>query len=153
MKVMVGYLYFIQGVVLILPATMTLVYPVLPPYTVLSIFSASNLPFSTKFIIAPFIEKFTSLKYGKRKTWIVISQLTTSTLLLIASFFTDQKYQCEMGIMMVASVFFIALQDISLDALAIKELKVPNMVGMLQSIMSTLGVIVGSVFLLKSTSL
>ena len=58
-----------------------------------------------------------------------------------------------MGVMMVLSVFFIALQDISLDALAIKELKIPNLVGMLQAIMSTLGVIFGSVFLLKSTSL
>lgn len=120
MKMIVAYLYFIQGVVLVLPATMTLVYTELPPYTILCIFSASNLPFSTKFIVAPFIEKFTSLGYGKRKTWIIISQLTTSAFLIIASFFTKDKEQIYMGVFMVASVFFIALQDISLDAMAIK---------------------------------
>ena len=50
MKIICSYLYFIQGVVLALPATMPLMYPELPPYWILSIFSAATLPFSFKFI-------------------------------------------------------------------------------------------------------
>ena len=152
MKALVAYLYFIQGVIFSMPMTMTLVYPKLPPYSVLAIFTTANFPFSIKFIIAPFIEKYTNLGYGKRKTWIILSQSTVSILVFIASFYTDQSYQAEMGFMMVTCVFCISLQDISLDAMAIKELKIPNLVGILQAIMMTLGIITGSVFLLKSTS-
>lgn len=50
MKIICSYLYFIQGVALALPATMPLMYPELPPYWILSIFSAATLPFSFKFI-------------------------------------------------------------------------------------------------------
>ena len=50
LKLICGYLYFIQGVVLALPATMPLIYDKLPPYSVLSLFSAAYLPFSFKFL-------------------------------------------------------------------------------------------------------
>lgn len=99
MKVICGYLYFIQGVLLALPATMPFVYKTLPPYWVLSIFSAATLPFSFKFIegnlsdySAPFIEKFTNVEYGKRKTWIILSQIMASITLFISSFFTSQDF-------------------------------------------------------------
>ena len=50
MKIICGYLYFIQGVLLSLPSTMPLVYETLPGYSVLSLFSAAALPFSFKFL-------------------------------------------------------------------------------------------------------
>lgn len=103
-----------------LPETMTLVYSTLPSYTILSIFSAATIPFSVKFILAPFIEKFTLIKYGKRKFWIILSQISVISIIVFASFFTDQKYEALMGVLMVSMMFFVALQDISLDSLAIK---------------------------------
>ena len=54
---------------------------------------------------------------------------------------------------MVACVFFVTLQDISLDAMAIKELKKASLVGMLQSVMQTTGVLIGSACFLKLTSI
>lgn len=49
-SLLIGYLYFVQGVVLSLPAVLPLTYRELPGYTVLSLFSAAWLPFSFKFI-------------------------------------------------------------------------------------------------------
>ena len=99
---------------------MTMVYPELPPYDILSVFSIASVPFSMKFIVAPFIEKFTKISYGKRKTWIMISQFFASIVLFMASFFTSQSYQIIMAIFLIITIFLITLQDISLDAMAIK---------------------------------
>lgn len=131
---------------------MTMVYPELPSYETLSVFSAASAPFSIKFIVAPFIEKFTTISYGKRKTWIIISQMIASFLLMLASFFTGPSHQIKMALFLIAIVFLITLQDISLDALAIKELRTPHLVGFLQAIMQTSGGIIGSLLLLKLTS-
>lgn len=58
-----------------------------------------------------------------------------------------------MAMFLICIVFLITLQDISLDALAIKELRLPHLVGFLQAIMQTSGVIIGSLLLLKLTSM
>ena len=49
-SVFIGYLYFVQGIVLSLPAVLPLTYKELPGYSVLSLFAAAWLPFSFKFI-------------------------------------------------------------------------------------------------------
>jgi uncharacterized membrane protein len=51
---LIGYLYFIQGIVLCLPATIILTYSTIPEYWVLSLFSAAWLPFSFKFLSGTF---------------------------------------------------------------------------------------------------
>lgn len=43
-----------------------------------------------------------------------------SLSLFIGSFFTDQKYEVFLAIVFFMAVLFITLQDISLDAMAIK---------------------------------
>ena len=69
------------------------------------------------------------------------------------SFYTEQAFEMMMAFAMFLAVFFIGLQDISLDAMAIKELRTPHLVAMLQAILQTTGVIFGSLILLKLSSL
>jgi hypothetical protein len=87
--IMIAYLYFIQGVLLAIPSTMPFIYKNLPNYDVLSIFALSNIPFSLKFMTAPFIEKFNFPIYGKRKTYIISSQILSSIFLFACSFVTE----------------------------------------------------------------
>jgi hypothetical protein len=54
-KTMIGYLYFVQGFMLAIPGTVPYVYPNLPDYLTLSLFSLSTLPFSFKFLTAPIL--------------------------------------------------------------------------------------------------
>jgi hypothetical protein len=110
------------------------------------------LPFSFKFVTAPLIEKYTFINYGKRKTWIIISQLLSSLLLFLASFLTDQYHEVAIAILFIFTIFFLTLQDISLDAVAIKELRVPYLAALLQGIMQTVGLVVGGLCFLKATS-
>ena len=99
---------------------MTFIYENLPSESILSLFALCKLPFSFKFITAPFIEKYTSIAYGKRKTWVVISQILAFFMIFIASFATSEEYEVALALIFLLAVFFITLQDISLDALAIK---------------------------------
>jgi hypothetical protein len=87
---MVGYLEFAQGCVYAIAGTIPYAYKNLPDYFTLSIFMMCTLPFALKFITAPLLEKFTSLRYGKRKTWVVINQTAVGLLLLLASFYTGE---------------------------------------------------------------
>jgi hypothetical protein len=61
----------------------------MPSYSILGLFSIVVLPFSIKFISAPFIEKFTWKAYGRRKTWVIVSFVGSSLLLFLATFFIE----------------------------------------------------------------
>ena len=79
-KAFLAYVYFMQGFYVKLGGTITLLYPTYPSLTVLGYFSMIYLPFSLKFVFAPFVEKFTLVKYGRRKFGIVLSLLVTTVL-------------------------------------------------------------------------
>lgn len=49
-KFLVSYLYFVQGIFLNVPSTVTLTYSKIPPYDVLGYFSLALIPFSLKFL-------------------------------------------------------------------------------------------------------
>ena len=88
---MVVVLYFILGLLYSLPPTMILVYTELPSDYIISLFFASTIPTSCEFVFAPFIEKYTSLSYGKKKTWIIISLITNFFIILTGSFLTGEN--------------------------------------------------------------
>ena len=79
-KAFISYIYFIQGFYLSLGGTVVLLYSQYPSHDVLSHFSLVFMPFSFKYITAPLVEKFTFVKYGRRKFGIVISLLVTTFL-------------------------------------------------------------------------
>ena len=82
------YLYFLQGLVSSVAGTVIYIYPELPDYYTLSLFTLSSLPYSLKFLSSPIVEKYSNFSYGKRKTWIVTSQILTLILIFCSSFFT-----------------------------------------------------------------
>jgi hypothetical protein len=81
--------YFLAGIFFSIPTTMLLVYPKMPSDYIISLFSASHLPRIFQFVIAPLVEKYTWMHYGKKKTWIIIGMTMVSLLLLAGSFLTD----------------------------------------------------------------
>lgn len=110
-KVLVSYLYFIQGVFLVIPSTTTLTYKQLPGYEILGFFAMATLPFSCKFISAPLVEKYTSSQYGRRKTWLVLSLILASLFIILASNFTaeDDTSQIYLCFALTAVIFMISI--------------------------------------------
>jgi hypothetical protein len=90
-KALVAYLYFIQGIFLNIPGTTVLTYSQMPSYGILGHFSLAIIPFSFKFISAPFIEKYTLRGYGRRKTWVVASLVLASLFLVFSTIFTAES--------------------------------------------------------------
>lgn len=150
-KVLVSFLYFIQGIFLVIPSTTVLTYNKLPAYDILGYFSSATLPFSLKFISAPLVERFTSSKYGRRKTWLVISLILASLFIFLASNFTgeDESSQIYLSFALFAVILMISIKDISTDALAVKELNSAELASYLQCTMQLSGNVVGSLLYLE----
>ena len=106
-----AFLYFLQGVYLVIPGTVILTYKQIPPYSILALFSFASLPFSFKFIAAPLIEKYTIASYGRRKTWLLISLTLASLLLQLSTYFTveDEQNQKYLAIFLTLATFMIAI--------------------------------------------
>jgi Na+/melibiose symporter-like transporter len=159
-KILIGYLYFVQGLVLVLCGTLPLTYKTLPSYTILGYFSAATLPFSFKFItgslstiLAPLIEKYTNLSYGRRKFWIVISMTVASLVIFLISFIADdESKQIPTAALLFVMTLCVSVQDISTDALGVKELRKPELSSFLQSVFQQLGIVAGSLLLGELTS-
>lgn len=69
---------------------------------------------------APFVEKYTSMEYGKRKTWLIISQIITGFLIFVLSFYTQPENAKFFAIMLFFIYFCNSIQNIALDGLCIK---------------------------------
>lgn len=94
----------------------------------MSIFATIAIPFSLKFLtgnfylieIAPITEKLNFVMYGKRKTWIVVSEVGASVMMYVASFYTGYENAQGFALILIGVMLFISLQDISLDCLTLK---------------------------------
>lgn len=100
--------------------TMPYIYPELPDVHTMALFNSVTLPYSFKFLLAPFLEKHASIDYGKRKTWIMISQLVTGVILFIGSFYTDMEYAQLFGVLCILMMIGMVLQNIALHSLIVK---------------------------------
>lgn len=117
----------IQGIVSGFAATMPYIYTQLPDTNTMTIFNSTNLPFSLKFLIgnliiylAPFLEKFSFVEYGKRKTWFMFSLVFTSLVVFTSSFYTEYKYDNLFAILCILAQVGMAFLDISVHAAMVK---------------------------------
>lgn len=83
---------------------------------VIGAFSLMMIPYTWKFVWAPFIDRYAIFKLGRRKGWIIVSQIA-----LIASIASLGYVDPKQSIMLVATLativaFASATQDIVLDA-------------------------------------
>ena len=122
-----SYLYVIQGIVSGFAATMPYIYTQLPDTNTMTIFNSTNLPFSLKFLIgiliiylAPFLEKFSFVEYGKRKTWFMFSLVFSSLVVFTSSFYTEYKYDNLFAILCIMAQVGMAFLDISVHAAMVK---------------------------------
>lgn len=79
-------------------------------------FAMAGIPASFKFLWSPLMDRFSIQGFGRRRTWLVISQISlTVALLIVAS--TDPKNNLyQMAVMAVLVAFFSASQDVAVDA-------------------------------------
>jgi len=80
------------------------------------------LPWIFKGLFAPLIDSFTIRKFGRRRFWVLSSQIVTIILLLLLILLGPELSISSMGLVVMTVNFSIAFLDLSTDALAADSL-------------------------------
>lgn len=123
-KILLYLLYSIQGLILnFFLGTLTLVLKSKLSYSDIATFNLCSYPFSLKLFWSPFIDNHYFSYIGKRKTWIIPTQIISALLLIYLAFnyqyFVDNHQISLFSSVCFIIVFFIATQDIALDGWAL----------------------------------
>lgn len=99
-------------------------------YKEIGVLSCSTIPKTMKFLWAPLIELYYFKSIGKRKSWIVPTQLVGSAVLLYLSQNIDELVKTNqitfLTILLGVNTFVITCQDIAVDSWAIEILHPDN---------------------------
>ena len=97
--------------------------------------ASTTLPFAFKWIWGPIIDRFTILRFGRRRTWIIVAQalmaLTIGAMLMIDNLATDLTLVAQL---ITVHTVFNALQDVAVDAYAVDTLA-PHELGRVNGLM------------------
>src|SRR5881227_3082064 len=79
-------------------------------------FSLVTLPYSLKFVWAPVMDRFIPLFLGRRRGWVLITQLLLLVVIATMALHDPRTGLKLLAINAIAVAFLSASQDISLDA-------------------------------------
>ncbi|MDE2273289.1 MAG: MFS transporter, partial [Gammaproteobacteria bacterium] len=82
----------------------------------IGIFSLVGLPYSLKFLWAPFMDRYVPPFFGRRRGWILLAQLALAALLVAMAFTDPALHVWRMGILAFGLAFASASQDIVYNA-------------------------------------
>ena len=75
-----------------------------------------SLPYNLKFLWSPIIDRFAPLRFGRRKSWILLTQIAVCIGLILMSCFRPDQHNYLLLAMAIFVAFSSASQDISIDA-------------------------------------
>ena len=84
--------------------------------TTIGLMSYVALPYLLKFLWAPFIDRFPLPLLGRRRGWILLTQMTLAVTIALFALQNPAMALTPVAICAVAIVFFSATQDIAIDA-------------------------------------
>ena len=99
------------------------------------------------------MEKFVSVEYGKRKMYAVLGMGSGAIILLISSFFTQQDNAKLFALLSLLSQVCMVFLDVSTHALMVKQLDSIAYTTIILCFAQTTGIIIGTMLILKLTSL
>ncbi|BAY31218.1 major facilitator superfamily protein [Tolypothrix tenuis PCC 7101] len=79
-------------------------------------FSLASLPYSLKFLWSPFLDRFTMPFLGRRRGWLVVTQLALTVAIAIMAFQQPKQALQLLAINAIVIAFLSATQDIAADA-------------------------------------
>src|SRR5438477_6956036 len=84
--------------------------------TAIGLFSLVSLPYSLKFLWSPVIDRFAFPFLGRRKGWLLVTQVATAGTIAAMAFGNPPHALQLLAINAVVIAFFSATQDITIDA-------------------------------------
>lgn len=83
---------------------------------VIGFFSLVQIPYSFKFLWSPFMDHFKIFSFGRRRSWLILTQICLALSLLALSFTHPSENIQLVGAFAILIAFFSASQDIVVDA-------------------------------------
>ncbi len=80
-------------------------------------FSLLMIPYNWKFIWSPFLDRYSLLSLGRRRSWIALSQLLLILCIGLTGFFDVRSSLGIVAFLALSTAFVSATQDIAVDAL------------------------------------
>jgi MFS transporter, PAT family, solute carrier family 33 (acetyl-CoA transportor), member 1 len=128
-------------------------------YTELGMIMMCTLPFSFKLFWSPFIEIYYFKKFGKRKSWVVPTQIVMFMMLFymkdhLEQMLIDKQFEA-ITVILTTIVFVITCQDIAVDAWAVEMLhpQISDMGSTCQTVGQRIGFFLsGSIFITMSNA-
>ncbi len=96
--------------------------------TKVTLLGALSLPWTLKPLIAPLVDRFGSVRFGRRKSWIVPAQLALAAACGAAAFAPPTESLFLLVVLVLAMNVFAATQDVGVDGLAV-DLLTPQELG------------------------
>ncbi|MBI81444.1 MAG: hypothetical protein CMD85_05470 [Gammaproteobacteria bacterium] len=81
------------------------------------------LPWTIKFLLGPLVDIYSLRRFGRRRFWILFSQIGVMMVLLPMAFLGSNLSIYSIGVLVMIINFFIAFQDLATDALAADSLE------------------------------
>lgn len=82
----------------------------------IGLFSGLTLPFTIKFLWAPGLDRYVPYGLGRRRGWLIISQICLAVAILFLGQIDPRQSLLWIAIMALTVSFFSATQDIAIDA-------------------------------------
>ena len=98
-------------------------------------FSLTQLPFIFKFVWAPFMDNISLFKMGRRRGWMLLSQMLLLFIIAILGCFSPTLNIWIIAILCFIIALFSATQDIALDAFR-REILLDSELGLGNSILT-----------------
>ncbi len=92
----------------------------------IGILSLAGLPYIWKFLWSPLMDRFTPPVLGRRRGWILVTQLGLCATLFIMANMNPAATPKLMGVLALIIAFFSASQDIAVDAYRVDILHAPE---------------------------
>lgn len=76
----------------------------------------TSIPYSLNFLFGPFLDRYAVSRYGRRKSWLFISQIGIMGALLFLGRCNPKTSMTLLAVATLCLAFFSALQDVGIDA-------------------------------------
>ncbi len=84
--------------------------------TTIGLFALVGLPYTVKFLWAPFLDRFTPLALGRRRGWLLATQLALIAAIALMALTSPREAPLGLALAALLVTFFSASQDIVIDA-------------------------------------
>ena len=82
----------------------------------IGLFSLASFPYTWKFLWAPLVDRYNPFKLGRRRGWIILSQIAVFLSIFFVGQFNAQSCTIVIAIITLILSFSSATQDIVIDA-------------------------------------